>query len=301
MDVSVIIVNYNTRDLLIQCLASIQKQTKDVSYETIVVDNASSDDSEACVKSTFQDVIFIKNETNIGFGNANNRGAQIASGKYLFLLNSDTVLENNAIKYMFDFMEHNSDSLKVGAIGGLLRDGYGRIAHSSRDFPTPYKMLWETLCSYCGIKLDTEQKDFFGKDFFSVEYITGADLFLKRDLFDRLHGFDKSYFMYFEETDFQRRMALLGYKSMIIAEPKILHLEGASFFKNAKQQISNARRIMYDKSKLLYVSKHYNYIQYLLFRISYISLRLVTLFDVKYTLRERVEYIRALTKKAICE
>lgn len=296
MDVSVIIVNYNTRDLLLQCLASIEKQTKDVSYEVIVVDNASNDDSEVCVKRNFQDVIFLKNEINVGFGSANNRGAQVAKGKYLFLLNSDTVLENNAIKCMFDFMEHNSDSYKIGAVGGLLSDVYGRIIHSSRDFPTFGKILLETLYSYLGAKYDKEQKDFFGENFFFVEYITGADLFLKRDLFNSLHGFDKSFFMYFEETDLQKRMFLLGYKSAIIAGPKIIHLEGASFFRNVEQQISNTRRIMYDKSKLIYVKKHYKYLSFLIFKILYILLRLVTLFDAKYTQRERFEYIRSLTK-----
>ena len=101
IDVSIIIVNYNTKLLLADCLRTVHQMTRDIRYEVIVVDNASSDDSEAYIKSQFPEVVWINSGGNIGFGRANNLGASYATGKYLFLLNSDTLLRNNAVRMLY--------------------------------------------------------------------------------------------------------------------------------------------------------------------------------------------------------
>lgn len=294
MDVSVIIVNYNTKDLLLGCLASLQAHTRDIYYEIIVVDNASKEDAEPFIKEKFKDVIFVRNSENVGFGRANNIGVDLAKGKYLFFLNSDTLLKNNSLKYMFDFMENDGNLFTIGAVGALLHNPFGEITHSSGFFPTPACILKQALYSYCGIRNKWERKSFFGESFFYVDYITGADLFMSRELFYNINGFDKNFFMYFEETDLQKRMSLLGYSSAIIAGPEIIHLEGASFLKDNKIQVSNTRRIMFDRSKTYYVKKHYNLVCYLIFRVLYIIIRLATLFDIKYTLKERLQYFYSL-------
>ena len=112
MDVSVIIVNYNTVELTKQCILSIYNQTKDVNFEIIVVDNNSEDNSVKIIENNFPQVILINNSDNIGFGRANNLGVEIAKGKYIFFLNSDTILLNNAIKIFVDYMRKNNINSK---------------------------------------------------------------------------------------------------------------------------------------------------------------------------------------------
>lgn len=121
MDVSIIIVNYNTRQLLANCLASIFKETRDVSYEVIVVDNASSDGSRDFICLLYPQVIWINSGENLGFGRANNLGVKNAKGEYLFFLNSDTILLNNAIKVFWEYVHMHAND-RLGVIGGWLLD-----------------------------------------------------------------------------------------------------------------------------------------------------------------------------------
>ena len=121
MDVSIIIVNYNTKHLLEDCLSSLYALTQSIDFEVIVVDNASSDDSETYITRKFPQVKWINSGENIGFGRANNLGAKYADGKYLFLLNSDTLLLNNAIKAFYDYAETHSEE-QIGALGCWLVD-----------------------------------------------------------------------------------------------------------------------------------------------------------------------------------
>ena len=116
-DVSIIIVNYNTMDLTRNCLKSVFEQTKDISFEVIVSDNGSNDGSIEMIKSEFPQVVLIENNANLGFGAANNRGLKMTKGKYIFYLNSDTVLLNNAVKNFFDYWENSPEKEKIGAFG----------------------------------------------------------------------------------------------------------------------------------------------------------------------------------------
>ena len=137
MDVSVVIVNYNTKLLTVACIASVVENTRDVDYEIILVDNDSSDGTVDEVRKKYPDVIISQMDENVGFGRANNAGAELAKGKYLFLLNSDTVLIENSIKEFFDFMENNP---KYSACGCNLIDsiiGYFSIVVVCR-FVSPF-------------------------------------------------------------------------------------------------------------------------------------------------------------------
>lgn len=238
MDVSIIIVNYNTKQLISNCINSIYKYTKDIEFEIIVSDNGSKDGSIEMIKATFPNVILIENNENLGFGAANNRGLKIAQGKYVFYLNSDTVLYNNAIKIFFDYWENASNKDQIGALGGILLDENMNETHSYGDFPSYFVLCKQQINNiiFHGIKTivtvlqlrklyENKQTNFSNESklrFGEIQgYITGADLFL---LNDNNAYFDENYFMYLEETDLQLRLKKIGRKMIILDTPKIQHL-----------------------------------------------------------------------------
>ena len=151
MQVSIIIVNYNTKELIKNCINSIYKYTQDIQYEIIVSDNGSTDGSIEMLKSEFPNVILIENNANLGFGTANNRGLKIAKGKYIFYLNSDTVLLNNAVKIFYDYWENSSDKENIGALGCNLLDENFNIIHSFENFINAKKLLKDLTLDFLHI------------------------------------------------------------------------------------------------------------------------------------------------------
>lgn len=233
MDVSIIIVNFNTKELTRNCLASIFEKTEGIDFEVIVSDNGSSDGSAEMIRAEFPQVILIENDTNLGFGAANNRGLKIAKGKYVFYLNSDTMLLNNAVKIFFDYWEKALNKNKIGALGAYLLDKNGNTTHSYGVYPTVRNMTYTLfrffISSLLGkFKQKNEKKSLIytvdDKEIFG--YVTGADLFLKNA---GEQFFDERFFMYFEETDLQynfvKKRNLVTY---VLKEPLIVHFEGAS-------------------------------------------------------------------------
>lgn len=291
MDVSVIIISYNTKDITLNCIQSIYDQTNGINYEIIVVDNASVDGSQESIKSIFPNILLIENKENLGFGRANNLGVKSAKGEYIFFLNSDTILKNNAIKIFYDFYQSNGLK-KVGCIGCILESKAGEKIHSSGKFPSIWKILENTFLGYFNRRRHIEQtkkeKLFFESDenYFEVDYVTGADLFIRKDYFETLSGFDADFFMYYEETDLQKRMSNSELKQYIIKGPQIMHLVGAS----SKVNPINVS-IMHTKSMFLYFFKHSKRIYFYLFRFFYLILRLIIIFDFRYTFKDRIKYI----------
>ena len=227
MDVSIIIVNFNTKKLLFDCISSVIKQTININYEIIVVDNNSQDDSVNELKNVFPNVKLIALKENIGFGRANNEGIKLATGKYIFCLNPDTVVVNNAVKILFDFMEQHNN---CGACGGNLYDkdmkkcysfGYGDDIISLLLRKTPLKYLF--WCEYKKIKNYEKSKD--KTKLWEVNSITGADLMLRKSVLDEVGCFNPKFFMYFEETELETRIRRKGYKIYFVPESKIQHLE----------------------------------------------------------------------------
>lgn len=295
MDVSIIIVNYNTRELTIQCLSSIYEQTKEIDFEIIVVDNASVDNSCISIKENFPNVLLIESKENLGFGRANNLGVKIAKGKYLFLLNSDTILLNNAIWYFHQFFETLPDT-KIGAAGSILLDSELMPTHSSGRFPNIVNALKVPLFGYFDRNyfinsFRKEKKEFNNEAYFEIDYVTGADLFMPHQLYDNIGGFDPCFFLYYEETDLQKRLNYAGFKSVIIDDPKIIHLEGKS---NKKPIFSNKTRIIFTKSEFLYFKKHSNLISYLVYRFCILIIRLPLLFDSRIPFADRIKYLSFL-------
>lgn len=271
MDVSIIIVNYNTCILLKQCIESVIQQTKDISYEIIVVDNASLDASCEMLKVNFSIVKLIKSKVNLGFGKANNLGIEHSSGKYLFFLNSDTILLNNAVKLFFDFSEKNL--INLGAVGAVLKDIEGDNIHSYGEFikiSTELKMMLYKYMKFLGVKSESKYLYPCSVDEpLDVDYITGADLFVPRNVYEKTGAFDPIFFMYCEEVDWQYRMYQRGFRRLIINGPLIIHLEGGSAPTNSTNLWSFNRTKNIICSKLSYVKKYYNYFPYCLFRYTY--------------------------------
>lgn len=239
MDVSIIIVNYNTKELTRNCLKSIYEHTYDIDFEVIVSDNGSTDGSIEMIKSEFPQVILIENKVNLGFGAANNRGLKIAKGKYVFYLNSDTILLNNAVKMFFDYWENSPEKETIGALGGVLLDENMQTTHSGGVFPNPWntqKRFFKQVISCYVYRFIPHKPPKEIVNAGEIDYVTGADLFMQNNA-DAI--FDEWYFMYCEEVDLQKSLHLKGKRSYIINGPRIIHMAGAS----SKQK--GAKRIGY--------------------------------------------------------
>ena len=271
MDVSIIIVNYNTLTLTMQCINSIIFNTKDLIYEIIVVDNAST---ERCVEVLSSDkrIIFIEAGENLGFGKANNLGAQIAKGEYLFFLNSDTIINNNAIKIFFDFYESNKVKYNLGVIGCCLRNANGGIGQSVIVFPRCYSPLVYSLKKiFKGIISRGENVSPIEKDIM-VEGIIGADMFMRRSIFEEVGGFDVDYFLYGEEVELQKRISDKSYNQFLIRNADITHLEGGSNHRFNHMSFFTVYCLIV--GRLIYSNKHFG----LLERSIYQSLNFITVF-----------------------
>lgn len=279
MDVSIIIVNYNTKQHLVECLATVFEKTKDVAFEVIVVDNASTDGSEEYIKKRFPNIKWINSGENLGFGRANNLGAKYASGKYLFLLNSDTLLLNDAISIFFEYAESHQHK-KIGALGSWLLDKNEKPNNSFGFFPCVANEINYLLGKYHLPTLNdiTKEKD--------VDYITGADLFIEKRLFERLDGFDINIFMYYEETDLQYRIALRGLSRKVIPGPCIIHLDGGSF---EDKGLSLKRFLMAQTSYNYYLRKNFHGLNYYFNRVMLCLIRLTLFITTKWTVSEKIK------------
>lgn len=295
MDVSIIIVNYNTKTITLDCVKSIVTNTKGVDYEIILVDNNSTDGSAEFFENDSH-IKFVKSSSNLGFGKANNLGLRIAEGKYIFYLNSDTLLLNNAVKLFFDKMESLDD--RIGGLGTILVDKSGNAIHSYGKFPTKLFELNRqtfvgTILRKFGHKTSYyDNPEWNSGEMFEVDYITGADLFIRRELVDKYGAFDRDFFMYYEETEMQHRYSVNGYKFFIYKSPKIIHLEGAS----VRKAISLRKRRMALEGCFLYHRKTSIYLTYCLFRISFAILSIPMLFANKYGIKDRLDYYKEVCK-----
>ena len=260
--VSVIIVSYNTKELTKKCISSIFEKTKDLTYEIIVVDNDSRDGSVGELKKTFQDKItIIESKENLGFGRANNLGIKQAQGKYIFLLNSDTELINNAIKIFYDYMEQNP---KVGICGGNLYDENMQPTFSCNNTTSSFSSYFFHKYSYPLTKIYCLATKRHIYPYFNytdkIKYvgdIIGADMFTRKELLDKFGAFDENIFLYTEDTELNYRIYNNGYLIVSIPQAKIFHFCGKSGSKdiiNKHFQIIKSETYVYYK---LYGKKSY--------------------------------------------
>jgi GT2 family glycosyltransferase len=231
-DLSVIIVSYNTCQLLDECLASLlEADQPHAGTEIVVVDNASSDGSQAMVREKYPQVRLLVAEENKGFSAANNMGAAVTQGSNLLLLNSDTRLSRQALVQPLQYLQ---DHPEVGAITVRLVYPNGqRDPDNHRGFPTP----WNALCHFSGLSRLFPHKPRFNGYFHSyadfnhthaVEVIAGSFMMMPRDLVDQLGGWDETYFFYGEDIDLCYRIHDAGYEIIYYPHVEVLHYKGAS-------------------------------------------------------------------------
>lgn len=247
--VSIIIVNYHTSHLLLHCVDAIEEQVKGVDYEIIVADNASSEEELVLLRDDKRFTLLELDE-NVGFGNANNAAAQMAKGDYLLLLNPDTVLLNDAVTLLFRYMDAHPE---VGICGGNLYDSDLQPTHSfHRLYPSFLSEMDFALGQvYRKIRFRGNAQFNSSEHPIEVAMITGADLMIRTDIWNKLKGFDTCFFMYGEDADLCKRCKQLGYGVVAIPEAHIQHLEGKSFMESE----SHCRRIL--DGRFTYFNKHY--------------------------------------------
>ncbi len=268
-DVSIIIVSFNTRDLLRKCLQSIIQEAAQTKHEIIVIDNASKDHSAEMVAQEFPEVRLIRSDVNLGFGVANNAAIKMAQGQYILLLNSDAFLHERALEKAL----HNiSTEPRVGIGGGRLVGPQGEWQPSARLFPS---FLNEFL-QMSGLAAKYPKSRFFGRynrtwDFPEhsclTDWITGAFAIIPRVVFEAVGGFDENFFLYYEEVDLCKRIKDKGYTVAYWGDVIVTHLGGESS-KTVKTDAFSKKEAMLTlwrvRSELLYFRKHYGWLSTLL-------------------------------------
>ncbi len=276
MDVSIIIVNYNTKKITSECIDSIVEKTVGLDYEIILVDNASTDGSKDLFANDYRVKYLYQNE-NLGFGRANNLGLKYAKGRNIFFLNPDTILVNNAVKFLSFFLDGNSE---VGACGGNLYDAEMKAALS-------FKRIYPGIADEINnLFFHIPEKLFFGKSWYhnfssniiNTAHISGADLMIKKTVLDKIGAFSPDFFMYYEETDLCYRIHKAGYKLISLPQVKIQHLEGKSF-----QSSVNLKRLQLSENGRMIFYKR-NYTQYYIFLANSIYIFSLYFHQLVYTL-----------------
>lgn len=236
MVLSVIIVSYNVKYFLEQCLCSVQRAA-DHEVEVIVIDNNSSDGTVEYLRDRFPFAQFIGNKENIGFAKANNQALQKAKGEYVLFLNPDTIIPEDIFTKCISFMKLHTDA---GALGVRMIDGNGQfLKESKRGFPLP----WVAFCKMSGLtKIFPASKTFARyylghlpeKQTNAVDALAGAFMLVRKDVLDKTGGFDEQFFMYAEDIDLSYRIQKAGYKNYYLAETAIIHFKGESTKKDKK-------------------------------------------------------------------
>ena len=235
MDLSIIILSFNTKKLLQECLKALRNDD-----EVIVVDNASSDGSAEMVKKDFPKVKLIKNKKNLGFAKANNQGIRRAQGEYYLLLNSDTQVKPGSLNKLIQFAKKEPE---VGIIGARLINPDDSVQPSIYHFPT----LWRAIREYwLGQKGVYEKYSPQGRKAVEVEAVTGAAMLIPRKTIEKVGLLDERYFMYFEDLDYCRRVRLVGFKVFYLPTAGILHHHG----KSAEKVSTKAYRYLCQSSKI---------------------------------------------------
>lgn len=280
MDVSIILVSYNTKDLTLECIKSVYDKTQGIDFDIYVVDNNSGDGSCDAIRQAYPNVKTIQNSENKGFGAANNIAIKQSSAKYIFCLNTDTILVNNAIKILFDYMEENEN---VGVCGGQLYDRNMEITSSVGNFPTAARIFFQyfglrfIFSKYWKEKLAPAKK-LDATSVIPVDYICGADIFFRKSVLDKIGLFDENIFMYGEESDLCYRAKQAGYEVKFIPESKIIHLCGESSKNLNKQK-------MIQESLLYWYKKNLGFMSFLTLKFA-----IITTCIVKYIFLSKPEY-----------
>jgi GT2 family glycosyltransferase len=242
-DLSISIINWNTRDLLASCLESVEQNHNGLNVEVIVVDNASTDGSQEMVQKQFPNVLLVQNQENLGFARANNLAIEQSRGRYIMLLNSDTLLQPGSLHVMVSFMDSHPE---VGIVGAELLNIDGSLQPSWSRFPT---ILSEVL----GVNFRSRKRYVSHNSTlaYQVDWVGGACLLIRHTAMNQVGLLDERYFMYSEELDWCYRAKQLGWLICYLPGAKVVHIGGQSS-RLASQQM----KVELYRSKLLFFCKH---------------------------------------------
>lgn len=301
IDVTVIIVNWNTKELLLACIESIKEQTRETSFEIIVVDNASTDGSQDALRRTLPDVRLIENKENLGFAKASNIGIQASSGTYICLVNSDVEVKSGCIDRMKRYMDEHTD---IGILGPKMYYPEGRVQPSCKRFPT----LWGQLCESIGLSSLFKQLKIFSSEtmlYFahdktcSVDCLVGAFWLVRRSSLDAVGLLDEDFFFYSEDIDWCTRFRAHDFKVVFFAEAEIVHHHGGSSAGIISKNYTQLRR-----AKLQFWKKYHGSVSLLCLRCIMIlqQIRRIGLYMGLYMLNnaEKEKFGQELTKSFNC-
>jgi len=257
LDLSIIIVSWNVRELLGQCLNSILDETGDLALEVVVVDSGSTDGSPEMVASEHPWVHLLSCTENVGFPKGNNLGIQIAAGRQLLFLNPDTVLVRGALTSIFRYMESHHD---VGVVGPQLTNPDGSRQSSRRRFPSLatgfVESTWLDRFAPPSVLSRYYAEDLPDDVPVDVDWVVGACMMVRGEAIAQVGGMDEAYFMYSEELDWCRRFKDAGWRVVFLPEAKVIHYEGRS-----SEQAVTARHINFQRAKLRYFRKYHGALQ----------------------------------------
>ena len=256
MELSVIIVNYNVKHFLEQCLISAKKALEGIEGEIIVVDNNSVDGSVNLINKKFSDVVLIANKKNTGFSVANNQGIKIARGNNILLLNPDTVIQEDTLRKCLEFFDKNEDA---GALGVKMYDGNGRfLPESKRGLPTPSVAFYKIF----GLASLFPNSKTFGKyhlgylsenENHKVDVLSGAFMMIRKKVLNEVGLLDETFFMYGEDIDLSYRIKKGGYENYYFSKTNIIHYKGESTKKSSVNYV-----FVFYKAMVIFAEKHFS-------------------------------------------
>lgn len=256
MKLSVIIVNYNVKYFLEQCLISVRNASKGIELETYVVDNASVDGSNKMVREKFPEVKLIANKENVGFSRANNQAIRDSKGEYVLLLNPDTVVEEDTFTKVIEFMDQHPEG---GGLGVKMVDGKGKfLPESKRGLPTPavagYKISGLSSIFPKSKRFGHYHLGYLPKDqIHSIEILAGAFMLLRKSVLDEIGLLDETFFMYGEDIDLSYRIIKAGYKNFYFPNTRIIHYKGESTKKSSVNYV-----FIFYNAMVIFARKHFS-------------------------------------------
>lgn len=256
MKLSVIIVNYNVKHFVEQCLISAQKALKNVDGEIIVVDNHSMDGSVELIRQKFPNIKLIASKKNLGFSKGNNLGIEQATGEYILLLNPDTLVEEDTFEKVISFMDNNH---KAGGLGVKMIDGKGHfLPESKRGLPTPrvafYKMFGLSKLFPRSREFGQYHLTYLNEnEIHEVDVLSGAFMLLRKTALDKVGLLDETFFMYGEDIDLSYRIQLGGYKNYYYPKTKIIHYKGESTKKTSVNYV-----FVFYRAMVIFATKHFS-------------------------------------------
>ena len=259
IDLSIIIVNWNTKEFLIPCVRSVFEKGQEMDWEVIVVDNGSRDGSREEVKKVFPFTHLIENEKNFGFAKAVNQGLQKASGRYALLLNPDTQVKHGAIEQLVSFMDTH---LEAGVAGAQLLNSDGFKQNSIANFPSlATELLNKNLLRWLfPKKFPGKERDY--PEPIEVDSVIGACMMVRRDASDQVGLLDEDYFLFLEETDWCYRMKRAGWKVYHVPDAEVYHFQGKS-----AGAVKKEARIEFYRSRYHFFKKNRGHLQWFLLLI----------------------------------